>query len=273
MLQNNELLNIIDELLYEIIDSDNNVIYPTEKEKVNFIDAIIADYKPNNLIYFPKENKWYKYYTKSFEKDNNKYLLKYLIDVTEIKKEEEKYQIDSLTSVLTRSTILENLIHEVTECTKNNIPFSVVIGDVDLFKEVNDKYGHIAGDKVLKNIGNILLKNTIDADDLVGRYGGEEFLFFFKNTTLEETINKITKVKKSLDKLIIKYDSNEIKNITMSFGVYYINNLYKENTINQKIITDLIHCADVALYESKRSGRNQTHIYTNPNLIKKIDYK
>ena len=169
--------------------------------------------------------------------------------------------------------MLEKLTQEVNECYKNKIPFSIVIGDIDFFKDVNDNYGHIAGDKVLNKIGNILLQNTIDSDALVGRYGGEEFLFFFKNTNLNETINKITKIKKSLDELIVPYEKNEIKNIAMSFGIYYINEFNDSNIIDKKAISDLIKYADIALYESKNNGRNQTHAYTNSGILEKINYK
>lgn len=274
MLECCDILKCIDELLYEIIDPDNNILYPQNERDIKLFEEIVSSYEPNNLIYYSENDKWYKYYVKTIKKLDKEYKLKYLLDITEIKKVEEKYQTDSLTSVLTRPTVLEKLSQELTECAEKKIPFSLVIGDIDYFKDVNDSYGHIAGDKVLKNLGNILLEHTSDKTELVGRYGGEEFLLFFKNVDKEETINKIIEIKNSLDKLIVPYDGKDISNITMSFGVYHINDLEKEIISKEpkKMISELINGADIALYKSKESGRNQTHIYIAENFIEKIDY-
>lgn len=274
MLECCDILQYIDELLYEIIDCNNNIIYPKNDKEIKIFEDIISNHEPNHVIYYPQNDRWYKYHIKDIEKENKKYQLKYLLDITNIKKAEEKYQIDSLTSVLTRPTILEKLNQELPKCIENNIPFSIIMGDIDYFKSINDSYGHIAGDKVLRGIGNILLEQKSADLNLVGRYGGEEFLFFFKNINLEKTINIITQIKTSLDKLVIPYENTNIENITMSFGVYHFTNLQTINNIkdNQKLIIDLINKADIALYESKKSGRNQTHVYSE-GFINKVDYK
>lgn len=276
MLECCDILNCIDELLYEIIDSNNNILSPKNPDDIKLFNEIISTYEPNSLIHYSENDKWYKYYVKKITKDNQEYQLKYLLDVSEIKKVEEKYQTDSLTSVLTRPTILEKLSKELAECDEKNYPFSIVIGDIDYFKDFNDSYGHIVGDKVLKNLGNILLEHTSNDSESVGRYGGEEFLFFFKNIDLKNTVNKITEIKNSLDKLVISHEDKKISNITMSFGVYHIDNLGNENIpkdTQQKLITELINGADMALYESKNSGRNQAHVYSDSGFIEKIDYK
>lgn len=275
MLECCDILKYIDELLYEIIDSNNNILYPKNDYDIKIFNEIVSSYEPNSLVYYSENDKWYKYYVKTIQKLDKEYQLKYLLDITEIKKVEEKYQTDSLTSVLTRPTILEKLNEELAEYKKNKTPFSIVIGDIDYFKDINDSYGHIAGDKVLKNLGNILLEHTSDETELVGRYGGEEFLLFFKNANIQETINKIIEIKNSLDELIVSYNGKDISNITMSFGIYYINDLESENISKepQKMISELINRADIALYKSKQSGRNQTHIYKDTDSIEKVDYK
>lgn len=275
MLECCDILKCIDELLYEIIDSNNNILYPKNNQEIKLFEEIISSYEPNSLIYYSENDKWYKYYVKTIKKADNEYQLKYLIDITDAKRAEEKYQIDSLTSVLTRPTILEKLSQELSECIENNTSFSIIIGDIDYFKNVNDSYGHIAGDKVLRNIGDILLEHTSSDLELVGRYGGEEFLFFLKNVNLEQTISKITQIKTSLDNLIVSYESKNIENITMSFGVYHINKFetISNLTDKQKLITELINKADIALYESKKAGRNQTHVYSIEGSINKVDYK
>lgn len=275
MLECCDILKYIDELLYEIIDSNNNILYPKNEQEIKLFEQIISEYEPNSLIYYSENDKWYKYHIKIIRKDDNEYLLKYLLDVTEIKKVEEKYQTDSLTSVLTRPTILERISQELEDCSENNIPFSIVMADIDYFKDINDTYGHLAGDKVLKNLGNILLRNTPNDSELVGRYGGEEFLLFFKNIDIDETMKRITKIKNSLDQLTINHEDKIISNITMSFGVYYIKNLKNENIARdtKKLIIELISGADLALYKSKESGRNQTHVYSDAGFIEKLEYK
>lgn len=275
MLEYYDILNCIDELLYEIIDSNHNILYPKDSNEIEYFENIVYDYEPNTIIYYPEKDKWYKYHIKPIEKGNQKYQIKYLLDITELKKEEEKYQIDSLTSVLTRPTLLERLSEELEECNQKSYPFSMIIGDIDYFKDVNDSYGHIAGDLVLKNIGNILLEHISSNSELVGRYGGEEFLFFFKNISLKESINKIIEIKNSLDKLNVLHDNKNISNVTMSFGIYHINDLKNELPFENKteLITTLIKGADIALYKSKEAGRNQTHVYSNNGFIEKIEYK
>ena len=174
MLECCDILKCIDELLYEIIDSNNNILYPKNNQEIKLFEEIISSYESNSLIYYSENDKWYKYYVKTIKKADNEHQLKYLIDITDAKRAEEKYQIDSLTSVLTRTTILEKLSQELSECIENNTSFSIIIGDIDYFKNVNDSYGHIAGDKVLRNIGDILLEHT--SSDLE--------LFFISSSTI-----------------------------------------------------------------------------------------
>lgn len=272
MIDNINIIDYIDNLLYIITDSNHNVIYPENQKKIDEFYQVIQNKQLNDCIYDKDSNKLYKYYKKSL--DNNKYKLEYLLDVTEIEKSlETKYQNDILTSVLTRYTILQKIDEQLVECINNNYSFSVVIADIDHFKDVNDLYGHLTGDEVLKRIGKILLENTNNENDLIGRYGGEEFLFFFKNINLDDTISKIIKIKSSLDKMNFIFQDKEINNITMSFGVYHINNIKNKNFTKTDMISELINGADIALYKSKQGGRNLTHIYSDEGFIKKVDYK
>ena len=181
MLDKINILNHIDEILYRLTDENGTILYPTiefEKERFNNIVSLTIN---DNVIYDNKNNKWYEFHKKSFNENGKKYIIEYLIDITLLKEKEKRYQTDSLTRVLTRAAILNKIQNELFNCFKDNIPFSIIIGDIDLFKEVNDTYGHIAGDKVLKEIGKIFLQHTTKENEYVGRYGGEEFLFFIKN--------------------------------------------------------------------------------------------
>ena len=75
MLEYCDILEYINELLYEIMDSNNNVLYPKNESKKILFEKIIYNYEPNSIIYYPENNKWYKYHVKTIEKENNKYLL------------------------------------------------------------------------------------------------------------------------------------------------------------------------------------------------------
>ena len=135
MLDKINILNHIDEILYRLTDENGNILYPTvefEKEKFNNIASLTMN---DNVIYNDKYNKWYEFHKKSFSENGKKYVIEYLIDITLLKEKEKYYQTDSLTNVLTRATILNKVQNELFNCFKDNIPFSIIIGDIDLFKE------------------------------------------------------------------------------------------------------------------------------------------
>ena len=110
--------------------------------------------------------------------------------------------------------------------------------------------------------------------DIVGRYGGEEFVIFLKGTNKEECLNKIKKIKNDLSKIEICHNQCIIPDITISFGIYQLDNIKqkisKENVSD--ILFEFIDNADKALYTSKKMGRNQTHIfYSEQNIVKLND--
>ncbi|SDU61832.1 GGDEF domain-containing protein [Desulfobacula phenolica] len=139
----------------------------------------------------------------------------------------------------------------------------IAMGDIDFFKKINDTYGHIQGDLVLKKVGDLLSNSMRGVFDVAGRYGGEEFLLIFDEADEKKTFQIIERLRKIIsDTKFEKMDrtgkilNNEYLNITMSFG---ISQLSKDSGI--KIVTDWISRADIALYESKQNGRNKTSVY------------
>ena len=154
---------------------------------------------------------------------------------------------DGLTKINNHRTLLEQLNYEIANSKKTNKPLSVAMFDLDDFKKVNDTKGHVNGDEVLVNVADIIAK-SIRGTDIVGRYGGEEFMVIFPNTnfikaaTIAERIRKAVENYKFLDNL----------KITISAGVKQFNG---EN------ITELIHSADKNLYKAKNNGKNQIIYY------------
>lgn len=145
--------------------------------------------------------------------------------------------IDSLTGLQNRRAI-ENV----------NEYDSIIMGDVDLFKRINDNYGHDTGDRVLKLISEIL-KELVRDGDLVLRWGGEEFIILLKNCSLTNAFNKASELRVAVSALSDKLGFN----ITMSFGVSEI----REDADVQTVVNE----ADEALYESKNTGRNKVSVY------------
>ena len=126
---------------------------------------------------------------------------------------------------------------------------SLLIIDIDHFKHVNDTYGHIAGDAVLKELGLVLLRNSRN-DDVVSRIGGEEFAIVMKNMKKEETITIAERIRTNVESHPFPLPDSNIINITVSVGVA----VYPD-TIED--IKDLKETADSKLYEAKRTGRNK----------------
>lgn len=157
-------------------------------------------------------------------------------------------EIDKLTNVYNRLMLDKILLKQKESYDKYKEKCSVIIMDIDFFKRVNDNYGHNAGDKVLFEIAT-LIKNNINNNAVVGRWGGEEFLIIYKCADLSEAVN----LSECLRKNIEGYSFTGVGNITASFGVSEFSG---KNSIEQ-----IIGKADKALYKSKSNGRNMVSSY------------
>lgn len=141
----------------------------------------------------------------------------------------------------------------------NQQEFSIIMADIDDFKKINDTYGHIMGDIVLKEIGKILNKELNDC--IVGRYGGEEFIILKPNTIINDTISQMEKIKDTISKMVITHENKTIDNISISLGIYNTNQAYDNKLKITDFRNQLINYADIALYKSKNNGKNQITIY------------
>lgn len=156
--------------------------------------------------------------------------------------------IDFLTGALNRRRMTERLYEEVSRFERYGSPFSLILGDIDHFKDFNDNYGHAAGDVALKHIVSTIVTN-IRGSDLLCRWGGEEFLIMLPDTGYEEAILVAEKLKTSIGNSCFLYDDMEDIQITMSFGV-------SEYTHEKNLDHNIIQ-ADDALYQAKNTGRNR----------------
>lgn len=137
---------------------------------------------------------------------------------------------------------------KLTEYTNHFNKLNLILLDIDFFKKINDSYGHLGGDAVLIQVGQIL-KTYQEKEVLVSRVGGEEFAILVPNQTLDETLNLATKISEHVKTTVIPFDGKNIK-ITMSFG---ISNWNPERFT----VRDFYKKADEALYESKANGRDR----------------
>jgi len=139
----------------------------------------------------------------------------------------------------------------ITESTKvQNTPFSLALLDIDNFKQINDTYGHLAGDKILKGVSSIILEN-IRKSDIAARYGGEEFAIIFPSTSLDESKLICERIRNAVEAHSFSIDNHSI-NITISGGVS--KGFYCDSPCQQQSFIDSV---DQLLYKAKSLGKNQ----------------
>lgn len=153
-------------------------------------------------------------------------------------------QEDSLTGLYNRRRIRELLENEIQRATRYNTVFSVILADLDRFKAVNDQLGHQVGDQVLTKIAEII-RSSVRATDLAGRWGGEEFVIISPGTDIDGGCSLAEKIRTRLE----SSELDEIGQKTASFGV----TAFTENDDVEEIIAR----ADIGLYAAKQGGRNR----------------
>ncbi len=170
--------------------------------------------------------------------------------------------IDPLTGIFNRRKISENI--EMLKQQRSS--FAIVLLDLDYFKDINDKYGHDIGDIVLQQVAGILTEN-IHEEDIVGRFGGEEFIILTRGGQLVKAIDIAERCRKAIEKQVILLDTHRKISITASFGV--------AASINPFVITkeEIIRQADQALYLAKKNGRNQVRHFLEIKIIPSIESK
>ena len=160
---------------------------------------------------------------------------------------------DSLTTLYNRHYMQETLEREIKRARRKNRPIGIVMIDIDHFKNINDTYGHKAGDLVLQVLGE-LLKNNIRADDIPCRYGGDEILIVMPEATFNIVHERAELIRTKFEDLRIQYKDQELQ-ATLSLGI----TVYQVSDQSDK--EELLNCADKALYQAKQAGRNRVIVY------------
>jgi diguanylate cyclase (GGDEF)-like protein/putative nucleotidyltransferase with HDIG domain len=168
-------------------------------------------------------------------------------------------EIDPKTKLFNARYFAEALENELTRAKRFDRPLTLVMADLDLLRNINNTYGHLAGDVVLIGMANILQKHARDFD-VVARFGGEEFAILMPETTPAEAYVLVESMRSGIESTEFEVSTSitPIK-ATMSFGL-------TDNNESDMTLTEIIHNADAALYHSKLSGRNQTSIFAENSV-------
>lgn len=163
---------------------------------------------------------------------------------------ENAAKMDMLTATLNRRGLKENFRNKINELGIARPPISFIIGDIDYFKQFNDTFGHAAGDKVLIAFTEAIRKN-VDSEDMICRWGGEEFVLVLVGKEYEEAMAAAEKIRKEVEGLSILWEKAIMLKGTMTFGVVEYN--YVDS------IDECVAKADNVLYYGKENGRNQVN--------------
>ncbi|WP_025209330.1 GGDEF domain-containing protein [Hippea sp. KM1] len=254
--------------LLDIIDKGKPV--STKKDDVELVEFGTGSIKPAEVSYFPikySKHAWLfvlyssYYLTKErrvlIERILNEY--KFAYESAEMyEKTQQMAAYDELTGLYNRRFGMIRLKEEYKRALRTEQCLCMIMFDIDHFKKINDTYGHQAGDYILSSFSKIL-KSNFRTEDIVMRYGGEEFLCVMSNSESENAARKADYIRQVVEKTQFKWRDIPIK-ITVSAGVSRLN-IKNGQT---KSIEDLIKEADEALYTAKRNGRNRV-ITADPN--------
>jgi len=233
---------------YHINSSDFTTTY--HKVLGYFTQAIFEEYKDNPEHMFEVMMAVQKVVFLDLENISNAYR-KFLH-----KSQRELSHTDSLTGVGNRRALMEDMENETKLFDEGRIPVCIALLDIDYFKQINDTYGHLVGDNILKVLIR-LLKETLRSSDNLYRFGGDEFAVIMRNTNYEKGLATMKRALEEITRKEIISEGHQLR-VTFSSGV-------AEYTVDIGSIEELIGKADAALYHAKENGRNQVAGYNQIN--------
>lgn len=270
-----DFVRIVDPISNNIVDQEcrnNNGIkcYKMWNNKglcKNCIGARAYNYDDKSFVKIEcSDENIYLVMAKVIKYKNRKYILETVKDITksdvleeitkmtneQMKEEVDRMNmlvaLDGLTECFNRRYITEKLPIEMTKAKKNKKDLSIMMMDIDFFKNINDKYGHLAGDYVLKRVVNIIKKNIRSSTDWIARYGGEEFIIVLNDTNNASAFLLAERIRLAIENTHFRYKDVTI-NVTVSIGVTSMS-----DKINNK--QQLLEKVDKNLYKAKSMGRN-----------------
>jgi diguanylate cyclase (GGDEF)-like protein len=266
-----EILNLLPEMMVEIAEteSDQLIVWAndkvTRKFGIDVLDQPVTEFLPRE--------QWHKIYTTLRDSgkvenikmkkgdsilelsgfylnvDSNQNNGKIQLIIRDITDDIRLSTSDPLTGIYNRRFVNEYLIKEIARFKRSNESFSLVMCDIDNFKEINDTYGHLAGDIVLKSLAQ-LVTPTLRQLDIFGRYGGDEFVLVLPGTDSTFASNVIDRLRIKIESIPIALPAGVKKSITASFGVATF-------PMDGESSDDLLIKADERLYKAKSLGKNK----------------
>ncbi|MCL2253692.1 MAG: diguanylate cyclase [Lachnospiraceae bacterium] len=162
---------------------------------------------------------------------------------------------DELTGLSNRRGFNSRLNLELNHAKREQIPLSIMMIDIDNFKDYNDKYGHLQGDKALKTVGGVINDSLKRSVDFCARWGGEEFIVLLQNSDLSGALKIAEVIRGSISETQISCEDGSFTGITVSIGV---NTVIPRYSIT---VNNVVDGADHALYAAKQSGKNKVCVY------------
>ncbi len=167
---------------------------------------------------------------------------------------------DYLTKVLNRRAFVELAIMEIHNALRHQRALSLVMLDIDYFKQVNDRFGHVVGDRVLSGVAAVA-KDVTREGDLLGRYGGEEFVILLHATPLEQASHFCERLRQTLSQQQFYAKEGDLVHVTASIGFASLCQLTMDIADPGKVLDILLQNADQALYQAKETGRDKVMAY------------
>jgi diguanylate cyclase (GGDEF)-like protein/putative nucleotidyltransferase with HDIG domain len=173
---------------------------------------------------------------------------------------ERKTEIDIKTGLFNHEYFKQQVSGELSRANRFDRPLAIIMADLDLLRNINNTYGHLAGDEVLLGIAKTI-KQSVREYDVAARFGGEEFAILLPETTIQQAYERAEKIRKAIEEMefVVPTNVSPIR-ATMSFGIA-CRESFSQTT------DEIIHNADTALYHSKLSGRNRAFAYSNAEYV------
>jgi diguanylate cyclase (GGDEF)-like protein len=217
---------------------NNRFLFIAESVKLDFAAQEIIERLNRQVKLFQIESD----FTKKLARNKQVEMEAVMVQASEVA------QVDALTFLLNRRMIVRELQSEILRAMRYESPFSISLVDIDHFKKINDAYGHLVGDEVLRQVA-YQLRDHIRHPDIVGRYGGEEFLILLPNTKSSAAAEQAERLSKTVRETKVDVFEHSL-NITISIGIAQLKN-------GVDTWETLLKSADNAMYEAKNGGRDR----------------
>ncbi len=264
-MRNLQVKDLVGKRCHEVLHNSNDICKDCVVKKT-FLSADPCA-KEKMLRYPDGSEVWFEIYTYPIlDQDRNvSHVIEYTRDITDRKKAEEENKrlivhlnamstTDTLTGLFNRRALNDILGHEIDRARRYRTGLSVILCDVDRFKKVNDMYGHTAGDQALQALSATLARSLRKAD-VLGRYGGDEFMIIMPETSIEGAQSLGEKIRAAVNTIELEVTEKKRISISISIGA-------ASCCVPAEDIDTIVARADAALYLSKKAGRNKVSVVT-----------